>query len=82
MTATARNEAELQLLVQLLSRGQFMTASQIAYRMGCSKPSAYKRVRTLRERGLPIQVERVRDGISGPQAEAFAIISRVATKKR
>ena len=74
VTSEARNEGYLEALQDLLCRGRFITASEIASNMGCSKPTAYARIRALIARGLPIQTMKTRvAGASGPLAVGYAI---------
>lgn len=84
---SAKNESELSELENLLRGdlggrgGRFLTVAHIAHLMGCSKPTVYGRIRALQKRGVPIQIERVRDGVSGPLAAAFAIPNKKNGKK-
>ena len=62
----------MQEVAQLL-REQPHTARGIAEKLGISKPTAYARVAKLASRGMAICITRVREGLHGPEADAFSI---------
>lgn len=68
----AQNEGELNKLVILLQK-RYLTAAQVAEKMKCSKPAAYKRIMILRHRGYDMQLRLVREGAAGPKSKAFKI---------
>ena len=63
-------------LVQLLTRGNFITATQLAVEMGCSKVVAYKRLKNLRKQGHVLQTCLIREGVTGPKSRAYAIVTK------
>lgn len=76
----AQNEKALADLVEILSRGEFVTARRIAVEMRCAKMVAYLRVQALKKRGCTLQVQKVREGFSGPLSQGYAIIPNEASK--
>jgi hypothetical protein len=38
---------------------------------GCSKPTVYARIKALDDLGVKVKTVKVREGASGPQADAF-----------
>lgn len=72
---TAKNEVELQELAELLRRRP-MTIARIAAKTKCSKVTAYKRVRALRNRGFAVQVKRVRGSLVGPYSTEYSLPKR------
>lgn len=70
------NSKELDALARILSTGRLMTAAQIALETGCGKTTAHKRIRQLKERGHNLVQQRVREGVSGPKAIAYALASK------
>lgn len=70
---TPHNEAALTDLFDLLNR-KFMSAAEISFEMGCSKPSAYARLRALQERlGVVLMTQRVRAGVTGQLTTIYAL---------
>ena len=59
-------------LEQLL-RAKPMTARTIADVFGISKPTAYARVAKLAMRGIAVRRTKVREGLHGPEADAFSV---------
>jgi len=71
-----KNYHDLRELVTILTRGEFVTARQIAYEQRCSKRIAYRRIRQLETLGFEFQTLRLREGVSGPEAKGYAIVKR------
>ena len=57
-------------LVGILSRDR-LTARTIMSETGCSKPTVYARIKALDDLGVKVKTVKVREGASGPQADAF-----------
>ena len=53
-----------------------LTAREIAERLGVSKPTAYKLIRSLIERGDRVFTERRNSGRPGPAAVAYGVRHR------
>lgn len=66
-------EPKLEQLVDVLSRGHFMTAARIMHKVRCTKPTVYARVSALENLGLPVVKRLVREGAAGPLSTAYAI---------
>lgn len=69
-----KNQLDLRELVYILTQGEFVTATRIAYEQRCSKRVAYRRIRQLANLGFEFQIHRLREGMSGPLAKAYAIV--------
>jgi DNA-binding Lrp family transcriptional regulator len=67
------NHAKILARLTAMLTARPMTAKQIAKAMGCSKPTAYQRVRTLEARGHRIVYHAV-PSPSGPPSFAFEIV--------
>lgn len=66
-------EGSLESLARLLRR-KAMTAQEIADAVGCTRVTAYARLRRLRKSGIEVEIERVdRDGVTGPRARAYRV---------
>lgn len=67
-------KAETLTALAALLRKKPSTAREIAASMGCSKPTAYERVRALRASGVEVleRVER-KPGATGPAATVFRV---------
>ena len=72
-----KNSSDLRKLVHILSQGEFVTATRIAYEQRCSKRVAYRRLRQLKSLGFEFQTCRLREGVSGPLSKAYAIAKRI-----
>jgi len=57
-------------LVQLLAKGR-LSARSIMTEVGCSKPTVYARIKMLDDLGVKVKKAKVREGASGPEADAF-----------
>lgn len=57
----------------ILLKKKYLTAAQVAEKMKCSKPAAYKRITILRQRGYDMELRFVREGSAGPRSKAFKI---------
>lgn len=69
----AFNEDDLQELLNRLCNME-LTATEVAYWTGCSKMVAYRRIRTLEERGYKFQKRKVKNfGCPGPSAIAYRL---------
>lgn len=51
----------------------YCTASALAEAMGCSKPTAYARIRALAASGVELESTLVREGRTGPPANAYRL---------
>lgn len=71
--ASPDNSDALSTLATMLSEARFMTAAEIASKMGCSRVVAYKRLRALEENGMKLKRCRVRESVRGPKSIAYAI---------
>ena len=72
--SVAHNEADLQALVQLLTRCKTpMVVREIAFFTDCSKVIAYKRIRTLEKRGYKFEKGKLDLGRSGPSATTYKL---------
>lgn len=65
-------------LVQLVRLARLlrkpMTASDVAKALDCCKPSAYRRIRELRESGIKIRVTKQASGLkTGPRAAVYRL---------
>jgi predicted ArsR family transcriptional regulator len=65
-------EKTLDKLASLL-RKKPMTAKQIAERLGCCKPVAYERLKSLTKRGDKLYTTKVREGSVGPKSIAYGL---------
>lgn len=74
-----RADEDLKELESLL-RESPMTARAIAERLGISKPTAYARVAKLAMRGVVVQRTKVREGLHGPEADAFSVAEKSEPK--
>ena len=63
----------LTTLIRLLTDHP-LTARQIAAKTGVTKVTAYRRVLSLKERGVYIVEHKVRDGATGPESVAYMVI--------
>lgn len=70
-TPTDKLPEHLAKLVKALKKGG--TAFALAAKMKCSKPTAYARLRALREHGWVMKEERVREGAKGPEAVFYSV---------
>lgn len=59
-------------LVKLLAR-EPVTARAIMAKTGCSKPTVYARIAALVRAGVTVKTSKVRDGATGPLADAFSL---------
>ncbi len=73
--ANPDNSDDLSALATMLSDTRYMTASEIATKMGCSRVVAYKRLRALEESGMKLKRCRVRESARGPKSIAYAIVN-------
>ena len=66
--------ADLLCVTSTNNRGWFYTAVQISEVMGCSKLSAYRYLKQLKEYGYKMETKIVREGVTGPKSVAYKII--------
>ena len=71
-TRTENYTRELAKLVTLLRRKAW-TASELAKRMACSKPTIYARLQALEGQGYGLTVGRARTGTRGPEATSYTL---------
>lgn len=69
------DDVQMDEIVQLLGRGEFLTAAQVVKRTGFSRAVVYRRLTELRRRGRRVSLvtRSVREGATGPEATAYAI---------
>lgn len=72
----AEFERQVDELALEMSRGRFITAAGIMVLQGCSKKSAYHRIRALAARGHVLQTARMREGTKGPPAVGYALVKK------
>lgn len=65
-------ESALQALLAALKQ-EPSTARRLATVLGCSKPTVYKRLDDLRDRGVKLLSRRTREGEAGPLARAYYV---------
>lgn len=68
--STISYESALLELSKILARGYPLTARQISVELGVSRQTAYKRLRSLVDRG-ELRTARAREGATGPMSVVY-----------
>jgi predicted ArsR family transcriptional regulator len=63
---------DLEALLAALKK-EPLTARKLAQLLSCSKPTIYKRLDDLRDRGVSLRTRRTREGEAGPPARAYFV---------